>query len=425
MERVSRESSTTNAVRTVTPGAVLTTAFQGGATLFGGRGLFIAQIRPLCLQRKAHLSGLLNLLASQQRRLRTPPTGLGPEDHIIPAGNAGLSEINETVAIDGEVMPKAEMIACEACLRANPPTRATCIYCAAGLRVTGKNPLAESTPSPPAAEADSAYQIVLAPAQARYISESALAAAASLLDLQVAELNAVLDARQPLPLARAATLAQATMLGGELRAMGIENIMVADGELNLGNPAKRVRSLEFSANSMTGIAMPGGAKVSARWSDLILVVTGRLLVNRVEVEERRHRGRNQLLDSRELSTDESVLDLHLRSDEAGWRILASNFDFSCLGSVKAVTAFANFMVLINLLRERATNSHFDDSYGRLRPALAAVWPVEPQTSKGELRCRGGGRFDVATVTTNDNEGQFTLYSRLCRQLRLRELENEG
>jgi hypothetical protein len=159
------------------------------------------------------------------------------------------------------------------------------------------------------------------------------------------------------------------------------------------------------------------------WDEVTLLVAGRLLLSRQETEERKRRGRKQMVDSRHLSSDESVLDLYTTSAEVNWRISANNFDFSCLGSAKAATAFENFAALIKLLQERAPNARFDDSYNQARPALATVWPIEPQTRKGEWRRSGAGKFDVATVTTTDNEGQFTRYSRLLRYLKLRELEN--
>ena len=52
-----------------------------------------------------------------------------------------------------------------------------------------------------------------------------------------------------------------------------------------------------------------------------------------------------------------------------------------------------------------------------------IWPLEQQTRKGEWRRSGAGKFDMATVTTTDNEAQFNRYSRLRYCLRLRELMN--
>jgi hypothetical protein len=71
------------------------------------------------------------------------------------------------------------------------------------------------------------------------------------------------------------------------------------------------------------------------------------------------------------------------------------------------------------LRERATKAQFDDSYAQARAALEIVWPLEPQTKIGEWRRSGAGKFDTATVTTTDNEDQFTRYSRLRHYLRTR------
>src|SRR5260370_28208652 len=156
-------------------------------------------------------------------------------------------------------------------------------------------------------------------------------------------------------------------------------------------------------------AVPGNSsdKVTARWDELTLLVAGRMHLNRQESEERKRRGRKQTVDSRHLSSDESVLDLYAQSDEVNWRIHANSFDFSCLGSAKAVTTFENFAALVSLLRERAPNAQLDDSYNQARPALATVLPVEQQTGKGEQRQSPAGTIYVGTVTTTDSEEHMT------------------
>ncbi|MDQ3256599.1 MAG: hypothetical protein M3R15_22375, partial [Acidobacteriota bacterium] len=53
----------------------------------------------------------------------------------------------DLLAPDGEATPPREsrgfavneMVACETCLRANPPTRVLCLYCAAPLAVSAEN----------------------------------------------------------------------------------------------------------------------------------------------------------------------------------------------------------------------------------------------------------------------------------------------
>lgn len=341
-----------------------------------------------------------------------------------------MSELNETAMIEGEPAPKkeqrpfapAEMLACEACSRSNPPNRATCLYCGAELQVAETT---EQALPPPGPGVDGGYHLILAPREPGFIPEYLLNEAAVLLNLKPAELNAIVSAGRRLPLACMQTLEQARMLGDRLQALGIDSTTVADAELNLEIPSNRIRALQFSDDGLAGISGGSAARRSARWSDIVLMIAGRLLVNRVEVEERRRSGRMQLMDTRELFTDESVLDLYVKSSEPGWRFVAGNFDFSCLGSTKAMTAFDNFKDLIRLLRERASNAEFDDSYAALRPVLTSVWPIEPQKRKSEWRRSGAGKFDLATVTTTDNELQFTRYSRLCHCLKLRDLENDS
>jgi hypothetical protein len=268
---------------------------------------------------------------------------------------------------------------------------------------------------------DDGYYLVPVTSLIGELAEASAAEAASVLRLKVPELSRILGASQPVPLSRVATLEEAALIGEGLRRFGIETVTVAHGDLHLDVPAKKIRALEVSDDSLTAIPTSGSDRVTARWDDITLLVAGRLLLNRQETEERKRRGRKQTVDSRQISSDESVLDLYAQSDEVNWRIHALNFDFSCLGSAKAVTTFENFAALISLLCERATNARCDDSYNQTRPALATVWPVEQQTRKGEWRRSGAGKLDVATVTTTDNEAQFTRYSRLGHCLRLHEL----
>ena len=314
----------------------------------------------------------------------------------------------------------AELIACDTCQRLNPPTRSNCIYCGAGLPVTLISEKAEAIlPALPQAVSErGGYYSVLAPNQQP--AESSMAEIATLLQVKVSEANGALQAGGPVPLARASSAEEAAMLADKFRALGIEVITVAHEALHAGPPNK-IRSLEFSDDTLVGSATSGGGRFSALWDDVILIVTGRLTSSRMVVEERQRRGGSKPIDSRELFSDEAIIDLYSRSNETSWRISASSFDFSCLGSVKAMTTFENFRSLITLLRERAKNAEVDESFSLLRPFLANVWPVESQISKGEWRRSGAGRVDVSTITTTDNEPQFTSYSRLRHWLKLHEL----
>lgn len=268
------------------------------------------------------------------------------------------------------------------------------------------------------------HYVVLAPAPDRQVDESSVADAAILLHLNPAELSRIIAAAQPLPLARIPAQDEAAAIGQSLRRLGFENLIISNDDLHLELSSTKIRALVCSDDSLTAVPAGGGAaQGSVGWDEVTLLVTGRLLSNRVEVEERNSRGRKQTVDSRQLSSDEAVLDIYIKPQRANWRIVAGSFDFSCLGSAKSVTTFQNFAALINFLRERATIAQFDDSYIRARPILETLWPQEQQTRKGELRRKGSSKFDTATVTTTDNDAQFTRYSRLRHCLRLRELED--
>jgi hypothetical protein len=321
-----------------------------------------------------------------------------------------------------------EMVACEICQRRNPPTRANCLYCAAilpapdnaGLPEPERAPAAESNPT---LDVDSGFYVVLAAPQTGAIDESSLVEIAGLLNFSTAEVESAMNLGGPAPLLRAARFGEATQLNAKLQALGIEADIIPADALNLELPTQKIRALEFSDTDLTATLLTG-RKASVPWSDLILIVSGHLLINRKERKERQRRGRSKPVDSRELFSDEPLIDLYMRSGDQGWRISPGGFDFSCLGSEKAMTAFENLATLVKLLRVRAPHVEVDDAYHRLRPVLANVWPLESQTKKGEPRRSGVGKVDVNTITTTDNEVQFQSYSRLRQWLKMRALEGD-
>jgi hypothetical protein len=162
---------------------------------------------------------------------------------------------------------------------------------------------------------------------------------------------------------------------------------------------------------VTAISKVGRQRLSGQLRDIQLIVTGRLLLHRVEVDERRSRGSVKPLDRRELSEDQSVVDIYLRSSDAPWRIIVNDFDFSCLGERKSLTAFDNAKALIELLKER-TPTEVHESYARVRPVLNSLWPLENNAAESRSRRPRARRQDFSTVTASSNESQFNNYSRL-------------
>jgi hypothetical protein len=167
------------------------------------------------------------------------------------------------------------------------------------------------------------------------------------------------------------------------------------------------------------VISPAGGGEAARipWSEIVLLVTGRLFMREIEVEERKgRRAEQEIVDAREMSADEAVLDIYTAQGNVAWRIRAGGFDFSCLGSQKKFVAAQNFSTLIEILRARATEALYDDSYNRVRHALAAAWPLEQQTEARGWNRKRPGLVSTESVTKSDNELQFTRYSRLRRYL---------
>ncbi|HYE65604.1 MAG TPA: hypothetical protein VD966_08475, partial [Pyrinomonadaceae bacterium] len=235
-------------------------------------------------------------------------------------------------------------------------------------------------------------------------------------------LRGILATGEPLPLARVATFDEASLIERRIGALGVRSLIISDQDLALDtSPAKRMRAFEFTDGALLGYAVGGMETLRIPWEDILLFVAGRHHLRQVEVEERPGRGpEGEMLEARELSADEALLDLYTAQRDGGWRIAAHGFHFSCLGQQKSLLAAENFKNLTDHLRERAWRAAYDDSYMRLRHALAQVWPPEQSTESRGWRRELPGRYSTEAVTTSDNERQFTRYSRLRHHLKLRQ-----
>ncbi len=298
-----------------------------------------------------------------------------------------------------------------------------CMYCGAELATTTAPTEVSSlvaSHEQTASSADGSY-VVLIPDEIDRIEESTVTQLASLLQAKPTELQNALGAGGPLPLQLAKTADAAGKLADDARALGLNVVTVSETELNSDSSFRKVRALEMSDHSLTGLSVTSGEKFAAAWNDIVLIVGGRLITTQLEVKEQR-RARQEPSDGWQISSEESVIDIWMRSNGDAWRIFVNTFDFSCLGSMKSLTAFENAKALLQIFRERAASAQINESYARMRPMLVSVWPLEKKTRNSQLRHKGLGRRDITTVTTTDNETQFNNYSRLLHRLRLRELD---
>ncbi len=315
-----------------------------------------------------------------------------------------------------------EMLACPACSRANAPTRMGCLYCGAAVPAPhGMDEL--QLPALRALEAwEQGYNVVLLPRaeDARALPHDAAVEAARVVRVEPEQLQLMLAARVPLPLARPAQRAEVALIERRLAALGLPVETIADETLAVETqPPQRVRRFEFTDAGLTAWASAEAAAQHVAWGGIMLLVAGRISRRQIEVEERRGlRAAGEVVDTREFYDDERVLDLYSNEPARNWRIRAESFDYTCLGAQKSLLAAENFTRLIAALCTRATAAVFDDDYTSLRHLLQGAWPVAEQTSSGLRRDRPG-RMHTEAITTVSNETQFTRYGRLRQHFALR------
>jgi hypothetical protein len=346
---------------------------------------------------------------------------LGLEEEELFGGDA-------TGETDRRAFKRDELIACERCGRASPPTRMKCLYCGATLPADEGGEDRRRPALKPLEAWERGFNVVLAPVGGADSQPrgDVLAEAASLVRLKPEQLSEMLAATMAIPLARTGERAEIELLERRLTSLGLNVGIVADEELAVeSDPPRRVRKIEFDEDGITGLSVASGEMRRAAWDEIVLIVVGRIFKKRIEVEERVKRGAGgEVVESRELVDDEAVVDLHFTDTHAGWRVIASGFDYSCLGARKSLLAAENFARLVEEFRARATRAAFDDSYKRVRHLLQFAWSPTEQTEAGGVRRAGPGRVSSEAVTRVSNEAQFTRYSRLLRHFALRRDDDE-
>jgi len=286
------------------------------------------------------------------------------------------------------------------------------LYCGAALEVNDLNDFSPTANPNTEASADVAFHLV-ASAPTR-LDDAAVNEIAALLELKPSHVQALLAHSAGAPLLVAPSEQAAQFAATKLEARGVTTAVISDEQLALDNAPKPISALKIHPDRVVGSVGRGAHSADESWANIMLIVIGRLYFATKEIDQKQ-KGSKQVFDEREISTDDAVVDVYFASDAHGWRIRAGSFDFSCLGERKQLTAFANFRALTALLHQHASAAAFDESYVHLRAALNSIWPPEPTvTTKG--RGRTAFRAFDSSVTSIDNECQFTRYSRLLRHL---------
>jgi len=343
-----------------------------------------------------------------------------------PAVDASMSIEPKPFAID-------QMIRCEECLRANGPTKVNCLYCGAALPFNETLVNLQKPALRPLEKWEQGYNNILLPSSANRLphdprlgnpglsnlTEADLAEAADLLKLTPPELARILSFALPLPVARASTMDEALLVQRRLTRLRIETAIVADGDLGVVEaPPIRVRAMTFEPAGFKAYQAPETPGHEIKWSSLMLAVTGRLVVKRVELREQKTtRAEDKIVDANEFYKDEPLVELYTERQTTPYRIAAHSFDFSCLGPEKSLVAGENLDAMIDLLRKRAPQLECDDSYNTVRKALESVWPSERQHEAGGWRRARPGKYSIESATEVSNDLQFLRYSRLRHYFR--------
>jgi hypothetical protein len=327
-----------------------------------------------------------------------------------------LPKDNENIPFLGPVEPSEplgfsaeQMIRCEECLRANPPTRVTCLYCVAPLPLTDDALRLRKPVLRPPEKHQLGYNNILLP-QDQAVSLEVIAEAAAFLKLSAENLQEITSQRIPLPVARTASREEAELVYHKLRELGLDCLTLSDDDLDLSNSLKRVRSMSFADAFLT---IHQAKDIEVAWADIVLILPARLFETRFEIQERQTRkSENEILETREFFRDEAVIDFYIASHSSTWRVSANGFDFSCLGKEKSLTATENMGKLQRLIIGKAVNAQVDDSYNRVRGLLDLAWTTQPETQSSGWRRERPGKLTVGMATIKSNESQFTRYSRL-------------
>lgn len=327
---------------------------------------------------------------------------------------------NENIPFLGPVEPSEpqgfsaeQMIRCEECLRANPPTRITCLYCVAPLPLTEASARLRKPVLRPPEKHQLGYNTILLP-QDQVPSQGLIAQAAELLKLSADKLQEIFTQGVALPVARTASREESELVFNRLQDLGLSCLNLSDQDLGLTeNTVKRVKSMAFADEYLT-IQLAGVAEETVvAWTDIVLILSARVIETRVEISESISRKpEKEILDTSEFFRDEAVIDFYTSAHSCTWRVSANGFDFSCLGKEKALIANENFSRLKQVISSRAVNANVDESYPRVRNFLELAWTTQPDIQSSGWRRERPGKLSVGMTTTKSNETQFTRYSRL-------------
>ena len=305
----------------------------------------------------------------------------------------------------------AEMLPCGACGRMNPPNRLKCLYCAKDLEIKPENADIIKPNLRKLEGWERGFNVIVREPMAA--NQADTPGAASFLSIDAGDLSMILEAREPLPLARVENKTEADVLVAGLDRYGLNCSILADSDLADDKPPVRLSRIDFRDHGFAVTDFNTRKVTEIDANDLVLLIPGVLATRRVDSLEKKGRGgKTKVVNETATDRDESILDLYSRHDPIGFRVHLTGFDFSCLGDNKGLIAVENMRRLVVVLEEHAPNVRRVSNYKMVRQALGQVWEVEERKDPKGLQISGFGKRGFGSVASTSNLRQFTKYSRL-------------
>lgn len=318
---------------------------------------------------------------------------------------------NEIVAFRSD-----EMLLCKKCGRKSPPNRAKCFYCAENF---DRSEIQTDFVKPNLRKLESwenGFNLIYL-SNRRELDETELREISSVLSLEKDFLNKLVEIKEPLPIFRLESNREAGIIRENLLTKNFETSIISDEILDLKNPQKRLRKIEFEDEKLKLTLFNTAEIIDISREDLSLIISGSIYQKKTETVEKRVKSKEtKTLSIDETAKDEKIIDIYTRYEKIGYRILTSGFDFSCLGNRMSFLAFENIGKVFEKLKEFAPNAKASENYNRIRHLLGEVWEIEEiNESRGVLK-KGVGNINLNKTAISTNLGQFTKYSRLQRHL---------
>lgn len=306
-----------------------------------------------------------------------------------------------------------EMIFCDKCQRKSPPTRLKCFYCGAELKISSNQTQFLKPSFRKLEDWEKGFNLVYLPANETVDQ----AKAAKLLNFDLEDTKRFFESKKTLPLARLESQTEAEVLANRLQEVGIGCKIVPDEQLKIETLPRRLRGIDFYEDKLILILFNADEIAEIPLSDINLILVGTLFERKIEaIESMKKKDEKKVLESAEISSDETVIDIYTNQDNLGFRIEPKGFDFSCLGAEKSLLAKDNIKTLAEKLRSIVPNAKFDADYLQVRLELSKVWEVSQRNDSNGLNRSMVGKLSRTNITTVSNLIQFTRYSRLQRNL---------